>query len=166
MALILIDGYNLIGIAHKDLEKERNSLIQKLYEYAEIKEHKVTVVFDGWKNGQREESKSKSGNVTVIYSRIGDTADHVIKKIISSSSQPWIVVSSDREISIFASGKNLVSISSDEFESKLYQALDDEYCENKIMEDEETDLFSLTSRKSHKKLSRKERKKILALNKL
>ncbi|HDH00925.1 MAG TPA: hypothetical protein ENG80_03850 [Nitrospirae bacterium] len=51
MANILIDGYNLIGIAHDNLEKARIDLIQKLQSYSKLKKHRITLVFDGWKNG-------------------------------------------------------------------------------------------------------------------
>ncbi len=59
MAFILIDGYNLIGIAHDNLEKARNDLIQKLRGYSKIKGHHITLVFDGWKNGQKNETEIK-----------------------------------------------------------------------------------------------------------
>ncbi len=63
MANILIDGYNLIGIAHKDLEKARQELIQKLHGYAKTKGHDITLVFDGWKNGQLKETITRLGCV-------------------------------------------------------------------------------------------------------
>ncbi len=123
MAYILIDGYNLIGIAHGDLEKARNDLIRKLLKYSEIKKHHVTVVFDGWKNGQPYETKTTTKSLTVIYSRLGEKADLTIRRILSSSTKPWIVVSTDREVSGYAAGRDLAAVRSDEFEYKLYSAL-------------------------------------------
>ena len=120
MANILIDGYNLIGIAHKDLEKARQDLIQKLHGYAKTKGHDITLVFDGWKNGQHKETITKLGWLKIIYSKLGENADSVIKKILSSATKQWIVVSSDREISDFADSKNFTAVASDEFEGKLY----------------------------------------------
>ncbi len=38
------------------------------------------------------------GGVRIIYSRLGERADDVIKRIISQERREWIVVSSDREI--------------------------------------------------------------------
>jgi predicted RNA-binding protein with PIN domain len=52
MAFLLIDGYNLIGTAHRDLEKARNNLVSKLSKYSAQNGHDITVVFDGWKDGQ------------------------------------------------------------------------------------------------------------------
>ncbi|MBU4321109.1 MAG: NYN domain-containing protein, partial [Nitrospinae bacterium] len=58
MSSIIIDGYNLIGIHHKDLESQRQRLVERLAEYKKIKGHYITVVFDGWKSGSGEESHS------------------------------------------------------------------------------------------------------------
>src|SRR3972149_6056353 len=119
MANILIDGYNLIGLAHKNLEKARHELIQRLREYAVIKGHDITVVFDGWKGGQPSETHEKCHGINVIYSRLGEKADQVINKLLSAPTKSWIVVSSDREIYNFAEHRTIVAITKDEFEAKL-----------------------------------------------
>jgi uncharacterized protein len=123
MANILIDGYNLIGIAHRDFEKARQDIILQLDRYAGLKRHSITVVFDGWKNGQAAETKMRRGDVAVIYSSLGERADSVIKNMLSSATKPWIVVSSDREIYEFARKKYLVALKADEFAGKLSSAL-------------------------------------------
>ncbi len=123
MAHLLIDGYNLIGIAHRDLEKARNSLVEKLAKYSALKGHDITVVYDGWRDGHGTETRKRISNVTVIYSRIGDKADNVIKRIISQGNLPWIVVSSDREISDYAFNKGCAPVASGDFESKLDAAV-------------------------------------------
>ena len=63
---ILIDGYNLMGIYHKDLESQRQRLVEKLIGYKKIKEHEITIVFDGWKSGSKEETHLTTGGVKVI----------------------------------------------------------------------------------------------------
>ena len=73
-------------------------LIDALIEYGKRKSHDLTVVFDGWRTGQGQESRTVIGGVKVIYSRIGDKADSVIKRMISAERREWIVVTSDREI--------------------------------------------------------------------
>ncbi|MDH4028143.1 MAG: NYN domain-containing protein [Nitrospirota bacterium] len=123
MAHILIDGYNLIGIAHADLEKARNDIIRSLAEYSSIKEHDITIVFDGWKNGLKDQTRSRTGRVTVIFTRLGDTADMVIRKMLASAEKPWIVVSSDREVYDFAAKKDFAAVTSDEFDNRLFRAL-------------------------------------------
>lgn len=119
MAHILIDGYNLIGIAHRELEKARNAIIERLHRYASLKGHDITIVFDGWKDGKPAETKMRIGSVNIIYSRLGEKADLVIKKILSEERKPWIVVSSDREIADFAGRKGFGSITAAEFEERL-----------------------------------------------
>ncbi len=169
MSSILIDGYNLIGIAHKDLEKARNDLVRDLREYANAKGHSITVVFDGWKDGRAEETRSRSDSVTVIYSRLGEKADSVIRRLITSSAGHWIVVSSDREISDFAERKDLAAVTSQEFEKKLYAVLSrnrEEHTSPPGDEDDEYDHKPSPRRGSPRILSKRERKKVQALRKL
>lgn len=177
MAHILIDGYNLIGISHDNLESVRNDLVSRLKKYASIKEHDLTVVFDGWKSGQKDQTRLKTGNVTVIYSRLGEKADDVIKKTLASSQTPWIVVSSDREISDYAANKDFAAVTSAEFEEKLFSALkranyadsgDELSLDDGPMkyDDDEDDYSPAGSKGNPKKLSKKLRKKIQALRKL
>jgi uncharacterized protein len=168
MANILIDGYNLIGIAHKDLEKARQDLIRKLYNYANTKGHNITLVFDGWKNGQLKETITKLGGLTIIYSKLAEKADAVIKKILSSSTKPWIVVSSDREISDFAERKDFAAVTSDEFEGKLYSTGKHNKTEEASAydKDEDIDLMPTRQKGNPRKLSKREKKKIDALRNL
>jgi predicted RNA-binding protein with PIN domain len=170
MVYILIDGYNLIGIAHGNLEKERNDIIEKLSRYSSVKGHNITLVFDGWKGGQLTETKQNIKNITVIYSRAGEKADTVIKRFVKEDKRPWIVVSSDREISDFAYKKDCLPVTSDEFEDKLISCLrlsgsegTGEYREDM---EEELDRIPVLSRGNPRKLSRKQKKRLQALDKL
>ncbi len=162
MSKILIDGYNLIGTAHGNLEKARNDIIMQLQEYCKVSGHEVTIVFDGWKDGGMDETIIKSKDITVIYSRLAENADSVIKRIISESRTPWIVISTDREVSDHALKNDMAAVSSQEFESKMLSALGEE------------DLYDLEDevalphyhKGSSRKLSKKDKKKIQALKKL
>ena len=58
--------------------------MERLAEYRKIKRHEITVVFDGWKSGSGDESHSVTGGIKVIYSKLGEKADAVIKRIVSS----------------------------------------------------------------------------------
>ncbi len=168
-----------MGIAHDNLEKARNDLIQKLRGYSKIKGHHITLVFDGWKNGQKNETEIKTANLTVIFSRLGEKADYVMKKIISASSKPLIVVSSDREVSEFAAKKEFAAVSSNEFEEKLYSAFssvqeystsDDQPVEEEFLKYSEDEIDPDNSPEHQKgnprKLSKKQKKKLQALKKL
>ena len=171
MANILIDGYNLIGIAHRDFERARQELIVQLDRYAILKRHSITVVFDGWKNGQAAETKMRRGEVTVIYSSLGEKADSVIKNMVSSATKPWIVVSSDRDIYDFARKKYFVALKVDEFSGKLSSALaagdrGEEPGDGFDYEDEDFDLQRTGKKGNPSKLSREDRRRIEALKKL
>jgi len=53
--------------------------------------------------------------VRIVYSRLGEKADLVIKRIISTERREWIVVSSDREIADHAWSRNCIPLPSDAF---------------------------------------------------
>ncbi len=178
MAHILIDGYNLIGISHENLEKARSKIIKDLQQYAVVKKHEIIIVFDGWKSGQKDQTRTKAGHVTTIFSRLGENADSVIMKMLVSSGKPWIVVSSDREISDYAFRKDFAAVHSEEFEFKLFSALrsgssDDEgtneiSLENEIKKyyEDESDEPDIRLKGNPRQLSKRDKKKLQALRKL
>jgi predicted RNA-binding protein with PIN domain len=104
-----------MGVHHQDLRARREKLIDLLIEYGKEKRHGIVLVFDGWKEGGGAESSSVRGGVTVIYSRIGEKADSVIKRIISSDRREWIVVTSDRDIAGHAWATGSIPIPSGTF---------------------------------------------------
>lgn len=169
MAYLLIDGYNLIGTAHGDLEKARNELIRELSDYSKTKGHNITVVFDGWKDGKVEETVAWIDGMRIIYSRLAEKADSVIMRIVLREKKPWVVVSSDREIVNFAIRHDFVSITSDEFERKLYfskRLLKKEYAEGYDDYDEEIDSPSPSKKGNPKKMSRRQIRRLQTLEKL
>lgn len=101
------------------MNRQREQLIQLLIAYKKIKGHDITVVFDGWKSGSGREEQFTTGGVRVIYSRLGEKADAVIKRIISREKKEWIVISSDREIMSHAWACGSVPIPSSEFQSLI-----------------------------------------------
>jgi hypothetical protein len=116
---IIVDGYNCIGIDHRDLKVQRERFIKILAEYTKIKGHDITVVFDGWKSGSHREETINTCGIKVIYSKLGETADHVIKRIIINEKKEWIVITSDRDIMSYAWSIGSVPVSSAEFRSFL-----------------------------------------------
>ncbi|MEW6116677.1 MAG: NYN domain-containing protein [Nitrospirota bacterium] len=110
-----MDGYNVIGIFHSDIEKMREQFIDLLIRYKRVRQHDITVVFDGHKSGAGTEQVAVRGGVKIIYSRLGVRADDVIKRIISQDRKEWIVVSSDRDIVQHAWSVNSIPIPSDAF---------------------------------------------------
>ncbi len=161
MAKILIDGYNLIGTAHGNLEKARNEIINTLKEYSKVKGHEVTIVFDGWKEGSMDQTQIKSKNLIIIYSRLAENADSIIMRLISESRTPWIVISSDREVSDHAVRNDMAAITSQEFEYKMFSALGEDVYDYK-----DDDALPYSRKRGSGKLSKKDKKKIQALSKL
>jgi hypothetical protein len=82
MALHLaIDGYNLLGastgrgLGVRDIEKERENLIERLNAYRRVKGCKVTVVFDARGSGRLTRTRGKRNGIEVIFSGADEDAD-------------------------------------------------------------------------------------------
>lgn len=124
ISIILIDGYNLIGTAHADLQAERNRLVSHLAAYRKTKGHDITVVFDGWRMGSHREETTTVAGIKIIYSRLGDKADLVIKRIIDAADRELIVITSDRDIMLHAWAHGCVPVQSPVFEPYLSGSTD------------------------------------------
>jgi uncharacterized protein len=127
---IIIDGYNLIRQSdslrrceRQSLQAGRQALINNLINYQREKGHKITVVFDGWENGEVMEERDQQGNINIIYSRRGEKADEVIKRIANNSAEEIFVVSSDREIVSYVVRRGKTSLSSIEFEMLMHKSI-------------------------------------------
>ncbi|MBI5187470.1 MAG: NYN domain-containing protein [Nitrospirae bacterium] len=164
MSSIIIDGYNLIGIYHKDLERQRNMLIDSLIEYRKKKGHDITVVFDGWKTGETNESHSIVGRIRVIYSRLGEKADSVIKRIISSERREWIVVTSDRDITSHAWASGSIPISTGDFLKAIERRYPSDF--NEEYDDDDNKCIDPQRKGNPRKLSKKEKAIKRTLSKL
>jgi len=124
---IIIDGYNLIRqsvslrrFERLSLERGRGELIRMVAGYRKARGHRITVVFDGWMTGSPEEERFREDGVHIVYSRRGETADEVIKRMARSwRGSEIIVVSSDREVADAAVKAGGVAISSPEFEERM-----------------------------------------------
>ncbi|MEW6332930.1 MAG: NYN domain-containing protein [Thermodesulfobacteriota bacterium] len=126
---LIVDGYNLIrqsdtlrGFERISLEAGRQALLRSLAGYRQRRGHRITVVFDGWVGGSPREERDRAGGVEVIYSRLGEKADEVIKRLLQSGSEEILVVTSDREIVNFAARRGKASIASVVFASLLDDA--------------------------------------------
>ena len=111
------------------------------------------------------QSQEKLKGIKIIYSKLGEKADEVIKRIIADSSEEVVVVSSDREIRDFAEKHNTVSVSSSEFEKKIEEAL---FYQMKGYDEEDYEEREISTKKrgNPKKLSKAERKKRAKTKKL
>ena len=95
----------------------------------------------------------KIGWVTVIYSRIGEKADAVIKRMISSGRSGWIVVTSDRDIADHAWASGSVPVSGEDF----MRSVENQVILNSVTDDYEDKEYQEPRKKgSPRKLSKKE----------
>ncbi len=151
------------------MESQRNHFLNALIEYREKKEHDITVVFDGWKGGGKETS-TVIGGIQVIYSGIGERADDVIKRIISSRRRRWIVVSSDRDIVNYSWSSDCVPVKSEIFERKMFETIRQEKGGSDLQQDEndiyEDEVSPFGKKGNPRKLSKKEKLVRNAISKL
>ncbi len=122
MIHVLIDGYNLMakmdGLT-RNLEAQRERFLQALSKYRAQKCHEVIVVFDGEKGGWGTESHERTMGIIIVYSRLGEKADDVIKRMVKEDDVEYTVITSDREIASFAETHGHTAIPSEEFIPKL-----------------------------------------------
>lgn len=169
---IIIDGYNLIRqsntlsmIDNQDIELGRAALLEALIAYRKIKPHMITVVFDGTNAPPFSQRKNRVQGITIRFSRSGEVADAVIKRMVSREKEKALVVSSDLDIVNFATAQGAATISSSEFEEKISQVI---YMKEKGVESDEDSGWVPTTKKKgpSKRLSRRKRRNKSKIRKL
>ncbi|MEV0154605.1 NYN domain-containing protein [Micromonospora sp. NPDC050686] len=99
-AHLVVDGYNVTkrGFGEMSLEQQRKRLIVGLGGIAAQTGDEVTVVFDGAERMHGLPPAPRG--VRVLFSRKGETADELIRRLVRAepSGRPVVVVSSDREV--------------------------------------------------------------------
>ncbi|GFR34902.1 NYN domain-containing protein [Thermobrachium celere] len=100
---MFVDGYNVINqwkvlkdLKDENLDYARDKLVDMLQEYSVIKNINITVVFDAHLKKGNIESKYKIGNIDVVYTREGETADCYIERnvpLYSKIGQVYVVTS-------------------------------------------------------------------------
>ena len=107
---LIIDGYNVMhalpvekewpGKASKD---RRAFFIERVCAYLGRRSHRATLVFDGTRGGEDMGGHETHGGLEVLYSRRGEEADDIIKRMLEESGNPRdvLVVSSDKGVSGF-----------------------------------------------------------------
>ena len=123
---LIIDGYNLLHVGQShlsltafELERRRDQLIEQLSSYRHARPCDLTVVFDGWQGGWSSEKKERRKGIDVIFSRLGERADDVVKRLAKEKGAAAVVVTSDRDIARYAEKLAVAVISSDQFREKL-----------------------------------------------
>ncbi|MGJ8677669.1 MAG: NYN domain-containing protein [Akkermansiaceae bacterium] len=102
--VLIVDGHSAIFAWQdlRDLHQEnprraRLELVSMLTQYHDVTGCYVVVVFDG-KGVKTDREGGKNGDILVMYSRSGETADTVIERIVArkSSDMRITVASNDR----------------------------------------------------------------------
>src|SRR4030066_2220012 len=127
---LIIDGYNLL---HADrtlirlnpiqLQRERDPLVDQLSPYRSLRQMEITVVFDGWQGGWCTEKRERKRGIDLVFSKLGEKADEVIKRLVKEKGAGATVVTSDREISRYAERMAVAVIPSDQFKEKMETTL-------------------------------------------
>ena len=175
---IIIDGYNLIRqspslsrLERISLEEGRKGLIRRLSAYRKLRGNRITVVFDGWIDGASRETRLKEGGLQIVYSRRGEQADEVIKRMSRKRGEEIVVVTSDRDVADAAVRSGNVALASAVFEMRM--ALDeiapagqDDFFPDE-QDDSESGRNSATKKRGpSRKLSKRERQARKVLKKL
>ena len=170
---IVVDGYNLIRQSdtfrhyeRKSLEEGRNALIRSLAGYRKLRSHRITVVFDGWVGGSPLEERDRAGGVEIIYSRLGEKADEVIKRLLAKGDEEILVVTSDREIATFAVRRGQSAIASAAFDERLEQVNAGSSPAESDGADEDDDRPGMKRKGPSRRLSKQQRAALARIRKL
>lgn len=123
---ILIDGYNFLWqdqIFRKEAirghDKGREKVLTWLAEQSKLREFEVTVVFDAYKGDSFHPKEHKEGDLNVVFTAYGQSADDWIRSKASELGPAAIVVSSDHEVARHAEKKGCGVLGSREFQTAL-----------------------------------------------
>lgn len=104
MRIVYVDGYNVINSwpnlkkrKEYSYEAARKKLIDTLENYASFNHYKIEIVFDAHKVAGNLEKKEIIGDVTVVFTKDGETADAYIERSVHEVGKKIevIVVTSD-----------------------------------------------------------------------
>jgi predicted RNA-binding protein with PIN domain len=169
---IIIDGYNLIRrssslstLDQQDIQLGREALLDTLSSYKRIKHHMITVVFDGAHAPPFSQHKDRVKGIKIKFSRSGETADTVVKRMAAREREKALVVSSDLDIVNFAASMGAATISSPEFEEKITMAV---YMDTKGEADQNQGGWVPTTKKKgpSRRLSKRKRRNRVKIKKL
>jgi predicted RNA-binding protein with PIN domain len=164
---LIIDGYNLLHVARSltylnsiQLQWERERLIDQLSTYQKQKACEVTVVFDGWQEGWSKETREKRKGIEVIFSKLGEKADEVIKRLVREKGPGAVVITSDRDVARYAQRIGVATVSSEQFRERLEER------SSQMHEESLEEEGGMKKKGPSRRLSKKEKKNRAASKKL
>lgn len=168
---LIVDGYNVIRQSSRlqlldsmDLQAGREALLELLAHYRSRSRHQVTVVFDGWQHGDVKEGRDRRQGILIIYSRRGERADEVIKRLLHQDRERALVVTSDRELQVCAEQVRAAWINAAQFDASYLH-------DPAAAADPEAEIDSVSGRGTRKKgparrLSKRQRQRQQRVKKL
>lgn len=135
---LLVDGYNIIfawddlkKMAAESLERARTELINRLSNYAGVRQCKLILVFDAYKVKGNVGEIDHISNIDVVYTKEAETADMYIEKVTNEIGKKHRVrvATSDgvEQIIIFSRGAMRVSAAAFQHEVELVEEAIREY---------------------------------------
>ena len=123
---LLIDGYNFLKRSTisalfdaTDLDRARDYLLERFFEYKKEKRIRIAVVFDAPLGPSLARTRESHKGVEVIYSKQGESADQVIVEAIRKGQPGLVVVTSDRAIIDEAKKRGVAFITPDRLEASM-----------------------------------------------
>ena len=128
--LLIVDGYNVIGAwseAEKkgwSLDESRDRLMRQLEDYAGFSGEEILLVFDGYQSERTTTTEEKHGDLTLIFTRHGETADSYIERVTYElrGRRKVRVATSDNLEQLIILGHGAERISAQHFHDEVYAA--------------------------------------------
>ena len=132
--ILFVDGYNVLNAmfganSMGPIAAARDHLIERLRDYAGATGQSVVAVFDAWMSERGARSTEQSGNLTVVYTRRGETADHYIERQCDEYAEKVAmervevrIATSDLVEQTVALGRGAIRVSSRELINEMEQS--------------------------------------------
>ena len=128
---IIVDGYNIIfawedlaETAQTDLEAARRHLLDRLSSFAGFRQHRIIVVFDGYKVKGNPGEKTSFHNLQVVYTRENETGDSYIERLAEQigSNYSVRVATSDALVQLSSFRSGVLRMSARELQQEVIAA--------------------------------------------
>lgn len=130
--LIIVDGYNIIYnwpdlklLSDEKMELAREKLIERLNSYAGYTGNEIKLVFDGHLVKRGKGSRQRIGEIEVIFTKSGKTADQAIEKMVQKAHKETYVVTGDETEQWVTFGRGAWRMTPQEFYKELTATLEE-----------------------------------------
>jgi predicted RNA-binding protein with PIN domain len=155
----------LSALDQQDIMLGREALVARLATYRKIRPHRITVVFDAQHSPRFSAQNDRHQGIAIRFSRRGQSADDVIKRMAREEREKALVVSSDQEIVSFAARCGAATISAPQFENKMEIAIQIER-HSGASENDSGRMMRIKKKGPSRRLSKKMRRDRMKIKKL